>query len=193
MTDRSRGILEHRDGRHVLRFERVLRHPREKVWRALTDNAELTHWFPALILGERTPGAKLRFEFSKGGPPVDESMKTTLEQAQSGIAPDDPALSGQMLTVDPPRLLEYLWAEEHLRWELHAEGAYTRLVFIHTFDNLGMGARVAAGWDLSFDSLTHRVDGTPPGTLTLEAFDALYEEYAARYPAAASETPRPGK
>src|SRR5262245_49369174 len=127
MIDKSRGVLEHRDGRHVLRFERVLAHPRDKVWRALTDNAELAHWFPALIHGERAPGAKLRFDFAKHARPMDASMAAVIEQAEREVAADEAELSGQMLTVDPPRLLEYLWAGEHLRWELHAEGAHTRL------------------------------------------------------------------
>lgn len=30
----------------VLRFERHLKHPPEKVWRALTDDAEVDAWFP---------------------------------------------------------------------------------------------------------------------------------------------------
>ena len=52
-----------------LRFERRLRHAPEKVWKALTDPAELTAWFPQNIEGTFAPGAKLRFVF-RGEPPV---------------------------------------------------------------------------------------------------------------------------
>src|SRR5919197_11651 len=34
-------ILRDQEGRSVLRFERTLRHPPERVWRALTDASEL--------------------------------------------------------------------------------------------------------------------------------------------------------
>jgi uncharacterized protein YndB with AHSA1/START domain len=34
------------DDRPALIFERRLAHPVEKVWRAVTDPAELAHWFP---------------------------------------------------------------------------------------------------------------------------------------------------
>jgi uncharacterized protein YndB with AHSA1/START domain len=36
----------HREGRYVLRFERLLAHSRERVWRALTEHQELAAWHP---------------------------------------------------------------------------------------------------------------------------------------------------
>ena len=33
------------DGRYVLRYERQLRHPVEKVWEALTDPAQVEEWW----------------------------------------------------------------------------------------------------------------------------------------------------
>jgi uncharacterized protein YndB with AHSA1/START domain len=44
MTD---GTLETIDGRPALRFERTLAHSVERVWRAISDPAELERWFPA--------------------------------------------------------------------------------------------------------------------------------------------------
>jgi hypothetical protein len=43
MTD---GTLERHDDHQVIRFERRLSHPVERVWRALTDPGELDAWFP---------------------------------------------------------------------------------------------------------------------------------------------------
>ena len=52
------GTLERVGDVSVLRYERRLAHPRERVWRALTDDAELAAWFPTTIEGERQNGAR---------------------------------------------------------------------------------------------------------------------------------------
>ncbi len=41
------GTLVHIDGRPALRFERRYRHPVERVWRAVSDPAEMASWFPS--------------------------------------------------------------------------------------------------------------------------------------------------
>ena len=46
MTD---GTLETIDGRRALRFERRLPHSPERVWRAVTEPAELARWFVAPV------------------------------------------------------------------------------------------------------------------------------------------------
>ena len=40
------GTLEIIDGRPALRFERYLAHSVERVWRAVSEPAELERWFP---------------------------------------------------------------------------------------------------------------------------------------------------
>jgi uncharacterized protein YndB with AHSA1/START domain len=40
------GTLETIDSGFILRFERRLDHPVERVWRAITDPNDLRHWFP---------------------------------------------------------------------------------------------------------------------------------------------------
>ena len=37
------------DGRPAVRFVRELSHPRDAVWRMVTDPAELAHWFPCEV------------------------------------------------------------------------------------------------------------------------------------------------
>jgi hypothetical protein len=73
------GILETADDRPALRFERRLDHSVERVWRAITDPAELRHWFPpeeAMTVTESDPprllagtwfGDRLRFELRPDG------------------------------------------------------------------------------------------------------------------------------
>src|ERR1700737_5024670 len=61
------GTLEQTDdGPSRLRFVRILPHPPERVWRAITEPDELIHWFPTTIEGERAAGAALRFSFPEG-------------------------------------------------------------------------------------------------------------------------------
>jgi uncharacterized protein YndB with AHSA1/START domain len=51
------------DGRDTLRFERALAHPRERVWRAVTDPVELSVWFPSAVVYEPRVGAPMQFDF----------------------------------------------------------------------------------------------------------------------------------
>src|SRR3954467_8673001 len=46
-THPADGTLETRDGRHVMRYERRLAHPVERVWAALTEPSELSGWLAA--------------------------------------------------------------------------------------------------------------------------------------------------
>src|SRR3954466_12331215 len=43
-THPADGTLETRDGRHVMRYERRLGHPVQRVWAALTESNELRAW-----------------------------------------------------------------------------------------------------------------------------------------------------
>ena len=61
MTD---GTLETIDGRPALRFERTLADSVERVWRAISDPAELERWFPAAV--DWTPATGETFEAHGG-------------------------------------------------------------------------------------------------------------------------------
>lgn len=128
------GTLHQEKGHWYLRFERRLAHAPEKVWRALTDENELSRWFPANIEGERAVGAALRFVFRED---------------------EGPTLSGTITEFDPPRLLAYTWDNETLRWELHPTPEGCLLVFTAGFregaeapevDDRSKAARDGAGW-----------------------------------------------
>lgn len=135
-------------GRVELRFERRLAHAPAKVWRALTDPAELRGWrFPAVVELELTPGATIWFH------PTDE------QRERFGVPPDP--VAGRVLAVDPPRLLEYTWGAETLRWELTPDGDGCRLVFVNTIDDDGTGPAVAAGWHAGLELLDAVLDGRP--------------------------------
>jgi uncharacterized protein YndB with AHSA1/START domain len=135
------GTLEHgADGRWQLRFTRSLRHPPDKVWRALTEPEHLAAWFPTTIEGQRQAGAHLTFAFPEG-------------QA--------PSFEGEYLVYDPPRVLELRWGNDMLRFELQPSEAGTQLTVLDTFDEQGRAARDGAGWHVCLDGLAAHLDGSP--------------------------------
>ena len=138
------GILSRQGDRWTLRFTRRLAHPREMVWRAVTEPEHLAAWYPQEIVGERRAGASLRFVTPGSG-------------GGSGDGFD-----GQMLVFDPPSVIEFTWGPDLLRIELEADGAGTLLTLTDTFDDEGKAARDAAGWHECLDLLVSDLDGTPP-------------------------------
>ncbi len=60
MDDTDLGTLTREGDRWMLTFTRRLAHPREKVWRAVTEPEPLAAWYPPELVGERRAGAPLR-------------------------------------------------------------------------------------------------------------------------------------
>ena len=52
--------VEH-EGRPAVRFVRTYPHPVERVWRAVSDPAELAHWFPSAVTVEPREGGRITF------------------------------------------------------------------------------------------------------------------------------------
>jgi uncharacterized protein YndB with AHSA1/START domain len=160
----------------TLRFERRLAHSPEKVWRALTDAAELTHWFPQDLVGTFGPGEKLRFVF-RGEAPV----------LNGEVVPD---FTGEVLEFDPPRVLAYTWSGDTLRFALTPDGDGCLLVFTDTFADQGKAARDGAGWHVCLEVLDARLDGTaaPAG----DRWKVHYDRYAETFGPDAASAPLPG-
>lgn len=159
-------------GRTVLRMERRLSHPVEKVWRALTEPGELGHWFPSKVELDLAPGGKIRF--------IEESDEY-------------PSLDGEITDLDPPRLIAYTWDEDHLRWELRPDGDGCLLTLTHTFADHYGAASFASGWTGCLDVLALRLDGelagpdNPDGVSPddlpqgLEGWQDLHESFVERF------------
>ena len=152
------GSLHTVEGRPVLRFERRLAHPPDKVWRAITEPGHLSQWFPADIEGDRAPGAKLRFVFRDG---------------------EGPTMDGRITVFDPPRVLAYTWGDAQLHWELRPDGDGCLLIFTHTFDDRPSAASFAAGWHGCLDALELLLDGKPVEVANRWA--ELHEDYVERF------------
>ncbi|KZB82269.1 SRPBCC family protein [Amycolatopsis regifaucium] len=139
----GRASLEAVGDRPALRLERRLAHSPERVWRAVTEPAELARWFPAAVTVDLRPGGAIEFTF--------EGEET-------------PAV-GEVLEADAPRVFAFSWNDDVLRWEISPEEDGCRLLFTHTF---GRGepaiariaaGRTAAGWDSCLVALSASLDG----------------------------------
>lgn len=140
-----------RDGdRHVLRFERRLRHPRAKVWRAITESTHLEHWLPCDIVGPREAGARIELPFWPAHVEVYD-LETT------------PTLDGRIDVWDPPTVFEWWWSTDRLRFELHDipadQGGGTLLQFTTWLGPEGGDpVKTSAGFHVCLDALTDLLD-----------------------------------
>jgi uncharacterized protein YndB with AHSA1/START domain len=165
------GTLERGDGTVTLRYARRLAHPAEKVWRALTEAQHLAAWFPTTIEGGFTAGATLRFGFREV--PM-------------------PEMEGRILACDPPKLLEFTWGDETLRFELSPDAGGTLLGFTATFAETGKAARDAAGWHVCLDQLGCALDGRPAEWSSDERWRLVHPHYVTDFgPDAATIGPPP--
>jgi uncharacterized protein YndB with AHSA1/START domain len=135
----DKGTLEQLDGdQWRLQFRRRFNHAPEKVWRAVTEPEHLAAWFPHEIHGDFTPGSSLRFT-SKDMP--------------------DFAFEGKVLACEPPRLLEFTWGTDTLRFEIQPDGDGSTFTLFDTIEEVGKAARDGAGWHSCLDALAAHLDG----------------------------------
>jgi uncharacterized protein YndB with AHSA1/START domain len=174
MNDLGELVPARHGGQHELRFTRTLAHPPAKVWRALTEPEHLAAWFPSEIRGERRAGAPLQFVFD---------------------GDVEHAIHGELVVFDPPSALEYRWGTERLIFTLADDGrGGTRLTFVNTFDDLGKGARDAAGWHVCLESLELDVADEPPMSDSRARWTAVHERYRTAFgPEASTIGPPPGR
>ncbi|RKH91489.1 SRPBCC family protein [Corallococcus sp. AB045] len=124
---------------------RDLRHPPAKVWKALTDPAHLSEWAP--FDADRNMASVGPVKLSTVGAPTPQVAETTVRRAEE------------------PKLLEYSWGPQDLRWELEATDAGgTRLTLWHNIDR-GFISWGAAGWHICFDVLDQLLSGDPMGRI----------------------------
>jgi uncharacterized protein YndB with AHSA1/START domain len=155
------GTLEHLDdGRWQLRFTRMLRHPPEAVWRAITEPEHLAHWFPTTIEGERVTGAPLRFSFPGG---------------------EAPPFDGEMIACEPPSLMELRWGPDIVRLELRATPDGTELTLLDTLDERGKAARDGAGWHTCLDRLTADLDGEERSGNAMNTWNDVHPHYVENF------------
>jgi uncharacterized protein YndB with AHSA1/START domain len=146
---------------------RDLSHPRDKVWQALTNPEDLRQWAP--FDSDRNLGRVGTAKLSTVGAPTPQVSETRVKRA------------------DPPRLLEFDWGGQEIRWELESlAGGGTRLTLWHNIDRkfIAMGA---AGWHICFDVLERLLAGHPIGRIVgadamkFDGWQRLHAEYARQF------------
>lgn len=165
--------LAHEHG-WTLVFVHEFRHSPERVWAALTDPAELDRWSP--------------FTASRN---LDGAGNATLTHIDGDTRED---LAAEVLRAERPRLLEYTWGDDLLRWELAATSSGTRLTLRHTVKSLDWVPKMAAGWHLCLVVAGQLLDGDPAGPIRGQAamahgWQELHDAYAGRLGVAGADTP----
>jgi uncharacterized protein YndB with AHSA1/START domain len=162
------GAQVQKDGeKWTLVLTRELAHPPAKVWEAITEPEHLRQWAP--------------FDADQSLASVGSAKLTTVG------APKPLVSETQVKRADAPKLLEFNWGGQDIRWELEPIGAGgTRLTLWHNIDRkfISMGA---AGWHICFDILERALAGAPigrmvgPDAMKFEGWQRLNVEYAKQF------------
>ncbi len=143
-VDATRGRIEGSGDTRTARFERLLAHPPDAVWEALTSADALGRWF----------------------------MPTTLEPRAGGSATFDAGdgpIAGVVTTWDPPRALAYTWpfpddGDGHVSWTLEPMDGdrATFLVLVHAALPADWATGYSGGWHAYLDRLEAVLAGGQP-------------------------------
>jgi uncharacterized protein YndB with AHSA1/START domain len=175
------GAEVRKDGeKWTLVLVRELRHPPASVWQAITDPEHLREWAP--FDSDRNLGLGGTAKLSTVGAPTPIVSETRVKRAEA------------------PRVLEFNWGGQEIRWELEPlEGGGTRLTLWHNIDR-GFISMGAAGWHICFDVLDHFLAGDPIGrmvgmeTMKFGGWQRLTGEYSEQFgivpPSSSANAPR---
>ncbi|MEU6607709.1 SRPBCC family protein [Streptomyces shenzhenensis] len=162
------------DGRPAVRFSRTYDQPIDRVWRFVTDPAELPQWFPSHAEIELRSGGTIRFS---GDPHMPES-------------------TGRVLAVDPPRRLSFDWGGDELRFDLaETAGRRTRFTLTNVLGEENTAARNGAGWEVCLAALDAMARGeafTGPHAGASAPWKEFYAAYLAAGVPSGAPVPGPG-
>lgn len=168
MPGAAAGAEVRKDGeKWTLVLTRELAHPPDRVWEALTEPEHLRQWAP--FDSDQSLGRVGTVKLSTVGTPAPQVSETQVKRA------------------DAPRLLEYNWGGQDVRWELEPLGGTgTRLTLWHNIDRrfIAMGA---AGWHICLDVLDRALRGQPlsrivgPAAMQFEGWQRLHAEYSQQF------------
>jgi uncharacterized protein YndB with AHSA1/START domain len=141
------GPLLDEQGTASVVFRRVLAHPVQEVWAAVTEPRELEQWFMVKVTGTQSPGGLLEMRHANGV-----------------------SATGRVLEWRPPRSYEYEWnlppgpsrpdgEASIVRWELTPVEGGTLLVLTHRKLSRPAAEVFARGLSVFLDRLSAQLDG----------------------------------
>ncbi|HYS41783.1 MAG TPA: SRPBCC family protein [Pseudonocardiaceae bacterium] len=157
----DRGTYIEHDGRPAVRFERTYPHPVSRLWAAITEPDELSHWFPSSVAMKQEVGATIEFT---GDPNTEQT-------------------TGTILVFDPPHRLAYTWGGDELHFHLSPTGEdECTLTLIDVVEAENAAARNAAGWSVCLAELDKHIAGqitSGPHADSAESWQRWYDSYIA--------------
>ena len=139
----------------IVRFERLLPAPLERVWAYLADDDLRATWLAGGSIDPRVGGV------------IDLDMKHSRITAEP--VPDDGYEDhhelGTIIAFEPPHVLSYTWGEWFgqdciVRFELSAVGDDTRMILTHSrIATTNLTVDVATGWHGHLDALEDKLAG----------------------------------
>jgi uncharacterized protein YndB with AHSA1/START domain len=156
-------VWERQEGKDVLRFERRLAHPVERVWAALTDPAQLIAWW-----------GDAEVELVEGG-------RFTMRWLNTDDEGEAFVMHATVTRLEAPTLLE-TEGDAHgvLRWELQPDADGTLLRFSSTLElPEEYRSRTLAGWHFHLDALADVLEGHEVDLVNLpdERWEKIHEQY----------------
>jgi uncharacterized protein YndB with AHSA1/START domain len=162
------GAEVRKDGeKWTLVLVRELAHPPAKVWEAITQPEHLREWAP--FDSDRSLGSVGSAKLTTVGVPTPQVTESQVKRAEA------------------PRLLEFNWGGQDIRWQLEPLGnSGTRLTLWHNIDRkfISMGA---AGWHICLDVLDQALGGAPigrivgPDAMKFGGWQRLHAEYSEQF------------
>ena len=162
----------------VVRFERLLPGPIERVWAYLTEPEKRARWLAGGEMELRVGGrVELHFRHADLSPIAAKTPERFAASAETS------SVQGSVTVCEPPRRLGFTWGEGRDRWsevtfELEGVDDAVHLTVTHRRlgDELTVWANVAGGWHTHLAILEDRLHGRVP-----QPFFAAFEPIEAAY------------
>jgi uncharacterized protein YndB with AHSA1/START domain len=137
MNEESNDSIATAEPIYRLDWDRTYRQPLEGVWKAISDQDEITAWmkFPTRL--EPRVGGAIHIDFSSQG-----------------------SLEGIVCNFEPPHLLIYTWGDSLVNWKLEGDVAGTKLHFSHVGVRPELLAGLGAGWHRFLDQMEDHLMGS---------------------------------
>jgi uncharacterized protein YndB with AHSA1/START domain len=142
----------------VVRLERVLDAPIERVWEYIATDELRKSWLGGGTI-DLEVGGKVHLLY--------DNSSLTNEPMHDDDTFEPHVEDGTILEVDPPRLLSYTWGEWFgqscvVTFTLNPVGDRTQLVLTHSrVATIELSLDVARGWHVHLDVLESKFNGTP--------------------------------